>query len=481
MKAFLERFADVSVAVVGDVMLDCYLHGDVSRISPEAPVPVLRAASERAVAGGAANVAANLAALGLRVHVVGLCGEDEARDQLIACLAAAGRVDCTRIVSTPDRRTTKKLRIVAAQQQIVRIDHEDAVPRDAALEDRCIRAALAAVDAADVVVLSDYNKGVCSDRLVAAVIAHAAGTGKRVLVDPKRRDLSVYRGASILTPNRKELTEATQLPCETDEEAAAAAAKAQEACGADVLLTRSEKGMSFFPADGAPTHLATVAQDVFDVSGAGDTVIAVLAAAVGAGVPLIDGMRLANHAAGIVVSKMGTATVTRRELAASLAAEHTAPAVDDGRLVGLDDALALRWSWAKERLTVGVANGCFDLLHPGHVALIRQAALSCDRLIVALHSDAAARRLGGPLQPVRDEHARAAVVGAIKGVSAVVLFDDTPLALIRALQPDVLVQESADAEDCVVAADIVKACGGRVVRVDLAPGHSTTNLAAVGR
>ena len=477
MKAFLDLFPGVSVAVIGDLILDSYLHGDVSRISPEAPVPVMRALSEKVVAGGAANVAANLAALGLQVHVVGVCGRDEGRDQLVACLDAQGRVDCSRIVATPDRRTTKKLRIIGAQQQIVRIDHEDVFPHDPAVERQCIGAALEAVDAADVVVLSDYGKGVCSDRLLAAVLDHAARIGRKVLVDPKRRDLSAYRGASILTPNRKELTDATQLPCETDEEAAIAAAAAQAACDADILLTRSEKGMSFFPVDGAPIHLATAAQDVFDVSGAGDTVIAVLAAAVGARVPLVDGMRMANHAAGIVVSKMGTATVTREELLASLSAEHTSPEINDGRHVDLDEAVALRWSWARERLTVGVANGCFDLLHPGHVALIRQAALSCDRLIMALNTDESVRRLKGPLRPLQDEAARAAVVGAMKGVSAVVLFaEDTPLELVRALQPDVLVKGADYAEDEVVGADVVKARGGRVVRVDLTPGHSTSSI-----
>ena len=483
MKTFLDLFPGVRVAVVGDLMLDSYLYGDVSRISPEAPVPVMRAMSEKVVAGGAANVAANLATLGLQVNVVGLSGQDAARDELIGCLTAFGGVDCTRIVATPTRRTTKKLRIIGAQQQIVRIDHEDLTPFEPAVEDECIRAAIEAIDASDVVVLSDYSKGVCSDGLVRAVIDHAVATGKQVLVDPKRRDLAVYRGASLLTPNRKELSEATQLPCETDEEAAAAAARAQEDCGADILLTRSEKGMSFFPVHGTPIHLATVAQDVFDVSGAGDTVVAALAAAVGARIPFIDGMRMANHAAGIVVSKMGTATVTREELIASLAAEHASPMINDGRHVDLDEAVALRWSWANERLTVGIANGCFDLLHPGHVALIRQAAQSCDRLIMALNSDDSVRRLKGPLRPVQDENARAEVVGAIKGVSAVVLFsEDTPLELIQALQPDVIVKGSDYAEDQVVGGDIVKARGGRVVLVDLAPGYSTTNLvAAAGR
>ena len=483
MKAYLDRFRDVRVAVVGDLMLDRYLYGDVSRISPEAPVPVLRAQREQAVPGGAANVAANLATLGVAVHLVGLCGHDEARDRIVERLEALGHVDCSRFVAVPGRRTTTKLRVVGAHQQIVRVDHEDLAQCEDAVEGELIRAGVAAVDAADVVVLSDYNKGVCSDRTVTAVIAHANRTGKRVLVDPKRRDFSVYRGASVVTPNRQELTEATGLPCETDEQAGAAAAAAQATCGADILLTRSEKGMSFFPVGGAPVHLPTVAQHVFDVSGAGDTVVATMAAAMAAEVPTVDAMRLANHAAGVVVAKFGTATVTPGELVAVFAAEHTSPAVNDGRLLTPDEAAALRRAWGNERLTVGVANGCFDLLHPGHVSLVRRAALSCDRLIMALNSDASVRRLKGPLRPVQDEQARAAVVGALKGVAAVVVFDeDTPLELIRALQPDVLVKGSDYTEDRVVGADVVRARGGRVVLVDLEPGHSTTRLvAAAGR
>ncbi len=324
--------------------------------------------------------------------------------------------------------------------------------------------------------LSDYGKGVCSDALLRAAIEHAARTGKRVLVDPKRRDLSIYSGASILTPNRKELSDATGLPCETDDDAAIAVAQAQSVCDADVLLTRSEKGMSYFPRGGVPIHMPTVAQDVFDVSGAGDTVIAVLATAVGAGVPLLEGMRLANHAAGIVVSKVGTATVTRAELAESLVED--APAADgDGDLVVIEQARALRQRWAHERLVVGFTNGCFDLLHPGHVALLQQAARTCDRLIVALNSDASVRRLKGPLRPVQDESARAAIIGAMKGVSAVLVFDeDTPRRLIEALQPDVLIKGGDYTRDHVVGAEIVEARGGRVVLVDLVTGQSTSNL-----
>jgi D-beta-D-heptose 7-phosphate kinase/D-beta-D-heptose 1-phosphate adenosyltransferase len=476
MNEYIESLARVRVAVIGDLMLDCYLHGEVNRISPEAPVPVMRALSERPVAGGAANVAANLAALDVGVRLVGLCGQDEARDRLFGCLTAAGQVDFSGVVSAPGRNTTKKLRIIGQQQQIVRIDHEDTTPWSAELEQACIAAAIDAIDAADVAVLSDYGKGVCSDAVVHAVIAHAARTGKRVLVDPKRRDLSAYSGASILTPNRKELSDATGLPCETDDEAAIAVARAQEVCDADVLLTRSEKGMSYFPRGGVPIHMPTVAQAVFDVSGAGDTVIAVLAAAVGASIPILEGMRLANHAAGIVVSKVGTATVTRAELAESIVADAPTT-IEDGSRVSLGKATALRWHWARERLVVGFTNGCFDLLHPGHVALLEQAARSCDRLIVAINSDASVRRLKGPLRPVQDENARAAIIGAMKGVSAVLVFDeDTPRRLIESLQPDVLIKGGDYTRDRVVGAEIVEARGGRVVLVDVVTGHSTSNL-----
>lgn len=477
MHSYLDQFAQSRIAVIGDVMLDCYVSGSVNRISPEAPVPVMRVVEERAVPGGAANVAANLATLGLGVELVGLSGQDSAREELVEALRRIGDINCSGIVAVADRRTTKKLRIIGAHQQIVRVDHEDVGPCDDTVVERLLEAARDAIDAAQVVVLSDYNKGACSDVMIRAVIDHALSAGKKVLIDPKRSDLAVYRGASILTPNRKELTEATRMPCESDEEAAAAVAQAQKDCGADILLTRSEKGMSFFPASGTPIHLATVAQDVFDVSGAGDTVMAVLAASVAVAMPLTDGMRMANHAAGIVVSKLGTASVTRDELAVSLLAEHADPTAGDGRLLGRNDAVAVRWAWAREKLTVGFANGCFDLLHPGHVSLLRQAAEACDRLIVGLNTDFSVKRLKGSARPIQNEHARAEIMGAIKGVAAVVLFDeDTPLELLQALQPDIIVKGADYREDEVVGADIVRRRGGRVILADLREGQSTTGI-----
>ena len=482
MTFYLDNLSTCRVAVIGDVMLDCYLSGSVSRISPEAPVPVMRVTDEHAVPGGAANVAANLASLGVAVKLVGLAGQDSAREELVSLLSRMGDIDCTGIAALPGRRTTRKLRVIGAHQQIVRVDHEDDFPCSAEVEADFLKTMTSAIDAAEIVILSDYGKGVCSDRAIRAVLDHAAAAGKKVLVDPKRNDLSAYRGAFAITPNRKELSDATGLPCESDEEAALAAAAAQQVSGANILLTRSEKGMSFFPVEGTPIHLATVAQDVFDVSGAGDTVVAVLAAALAAEMPIRDAMRMANHAAGIVVSKLGTASVTREELAAALTPETVSSDINDGRLLSLDDAVALRRVWARDKLSVGFANGCFDLIHPGHVSLIAQAAATCDRLIMALNSDASVQRLKGPSRPIQDEAARAAVMGAIKGVAAVIIFDeDTPLETIEALHPDVLIKGADYTIDKVVGADIVQKRGGRVVLAELSPGQSTSRLVAGGR
>ncbi|MGF7150926.1 D-beta-D-heptose 7-phosphate kinase/D-beta-D-heptose 1-phosphate adenosyltransferase [Sphingomonas zeicaulis] len=479
MNIHLDQFPSIRVAVIGDVMLDCYMSGEVSRISPEAPVPVMRVLSEKSVPGGAANVAANLAALDVRTSLVGLVGQDAIREDLLRCLEIVGEVDCSGLVATDDRRTTRKLRVIGAHQQIVRVDHEDIVALTPRVEQRLIAAARDAIDRTDIVLVSDYGKGVCSPGLLRAVIDHCNAAGKKVLVDPKRRDFAAYRGATILTPNRKELSDATQHPCETDEQAAAASARAHEATGADILLTRSEKGMSFFPRQGTPIHLPTVAQDVFDVSGAGDTVVAVLAAALAAGTPVTEAMRMANHAAGIVVSKLGTATVSRDELAATQLSDGGGSDIADGRLLSLEDAAALRRRWEAEKLTVGFTNGCFDLLHPGHVSLLAQASANCDRLIVALNADTSVRRLKGSTRPIQDERARAAVMGAIKGVAAVILFsEDTPREVIEALQPDLLVKGSDYSEDQVVGADIVKARGGRVLLSSFADGHSTSSLIA---
>lgn len=464
------------IAVIGDVMIDIYLEGEVSRISPEAPVPVVRLSSERFVAGGAANVAANIASIGAFAHLVGVVGDDGGLAMLTASLHPVDRVDLSGIIVDSMRKTTRKVRVIGARQQLVRFDTESDSPFHERIERAIIANAAAAIDASDVVILSDYGKGMLNDRILASIFERAAACQKKVIVDPKRSDFSAYRGATIITPNRAELTKATGLICDSDEEAQAAAAVASNRSGADIVLTRSEKGMSFFPIEGKSLHLPTVAREVFDVSGAGDTVVAILATTLAAGEDVASAMKIANHAAGIVVGKAGTATLTHAELFESLGANDLVPGAD-GHLATLEEARRIRETWRSKGYTVGIANGCFDLLHPGHVSLIDQATQVCDRLIVALNTDESVRRLKGPTRPVQKQRARAHVVGAIKGVALTVFFDeDTPLKLIEALRPEVLIKGEDYLDKEVVGRKVVESYGGTVFLARLVDGQSSTRL-----
>lgn len=476
--SLLDRFRNARIAVLGDVMLDHHVVGRVSRISPEAPVPVLHVQSERSALGGAANVAANIAALGGAVELIGLVGGDAAATQLVRIIEENFPAVRARLVSTQDRPTITKTRYLGGQHQIVRVDRETAAPVGPGLEQELIEEVTEALETSDLLVISDYKKGVISDAVLSAALALAKAAGKPALVDPKRPRLSDYRGAAILKPNRKELAEAVGMPCETDAEAETAALEAIRQSGAAILLTRSEKGMSYYRADAPPVHLQADAREVFDVSGAGDTAMAGLALGMAARLSMEQSLRIANAAAGVAVSKLGTAVVFAGELAAALKANvRSTPAA--GPLSDLERACALRERWRREGLIVGFANGCFDLLHAGHVSLIAQAAEACDRLIVALNSDASVRRLKGPSRPVQPLQARAAVISALKGVDMVVGFeDDTPLELIKALLPDVLVKGADYNEDQVVGGDLVKAHGGRVLLAQLTEGQSTSAIVA---
>ena len=467
----------VRVVVVGDVMVDEYVEGHVERISPEAPVPIVRGGPTRCVPGGAANVAANIAALGAQITLVGLVGPD-GPDMFNRLLTPHGRVDLSGLVVDNSRRTTRKTRVLCQRQQLVRLDTEDLHPLSPAVEASISAAAAAAVEEADIVVLSDYGKGVLTDAVLSAAIESAKGAGRLIVVDPKRVDFAAYRGADIVTPNRAELARAAGLPTQTDAEVEAAAGKVAERFGGSLLVTRSEQGMSYIAAGRPPLHVPTVAREVFDVSGAGDTVVAALSVALAAGFDIAEAIVLANHAAGLAVAKSGTATVTFEELGDAVDLEGYAVA---GPAPVLRAGEASRWRdhWARRGLTVGFANGCFDLLHPGHVSLIRQAAAACDRLIVALNSDASVRRLKGPSRPVQSEEARALVMAALKGVAMVTIFDeDTPREIIEALRPDLLVKGSDYTIENVVGADFVQARGGKVLLVDLVAGQSTSKLIA---
>ncbi|HYZ32462.1 MAG TPA: bifunctional D-glycero-beta-D-manno-heptose-7-phosphate kinase/D-glycero-beta-D-manno-heptose 1-phosphate adenylyltransferase HldE [Crenalkalicoccus sp.] len=472
-------FAGLRILVLGDVMLDRYLYGEVERISPEAPVPVVRLRRTRAMPGGAGNVARNISALGGQALLVGLVGEDAAGAELRALLAQdAGIVDALVPAARP---TSSKMRVLAGTQQVARLDDEVAAFADAAESAALVAAAEAALPGCRAVILSDYGKGVLAPEVIARIAAAARARGIPVLADPKRDDFSAYRGADCLTPNARELARAARLPTGTEAEVIAAARRVTTEAGLPALLcTRAEKGMTLVLADGTADSVPAQAREVFDVSGAGDTVIATLALAHAAGRPLAEAMRIANAAAGLVVAKLGTATVGADELAHALRAEGGS-APEEGALLDRDAALRLVEEWRAHGLRVGFTNGCFDILHAGHVALLRAARRRCDRLIVALNTDASVARLKGPSRPVNRLADRAAVVSALAAVDAVVAFgEDTPLELIGALRPDLLVKGGDYRPETIVGAELVQGWGGEVAVVPLLPGRSTTGILARG-
>lgn len=472
----IQRLACGRVLVIGDVMVDHYVSGKVSRVSDEAPVPIVQVTDERWTAGGAANVAANIAALGGRAILVGVTGADPAASTLAGIVGAMGGAVEAHLVADASRPTTLKTRYMGGQHQMVRVDRETGVAILRSTEDRLVDIIADVVDDCDVIMVSDYAKGVLSDRVLGTIMEHGRRAGVDIVIDPKRADWSAYRGASLITPNRKELSLATRATCGTDAECLAAADAAIATTGAAILLTRSEQGMSLFRSGQPALHLSAKAREVFDVSGAGDTVAAAIALSLASGQAPELAMQIANVAAGVVVGKRGTATVSPAEVMAELDAGHRMTASFPGA-INLSEARSLRETWAREGLSVGFTNGCFDILHAGHVVLLRQAAETCDRLIVALNTDASVSALKGPDRPVQSENVRASVMAAIKGVDAVILFGEaTPLEAIRELQPDVLVKGADYAEDQIVGADIVKARGGRIVRVGLIDGQSTTRV-----
>jgi len=471
----VETLGTGNVLVVGDVMVDHYVSGGVSRVSDEAPVPILRVEAERWTPGGAANVAANISALGGHVALIGVIGPDAAGDTLDRLMATLGSPVRANFILEPDRPTTLKTRYMGGQHQLVRVDREQnqVIARDT--EAQVIELLGKLIPTVKTLVLSDYAKGVVTDRVARAAIERARAAGVVVLVDPKRTDWSIYAGADYITPNRRELTAATGMPCSTDAEAAAGAAAAISMTGSSILLTRSEKGMALYRPGLATVHLPAKAREVFDVSGAGDTVVAAAALAMASGLDPEAAVAIANIAAGIVVGKRGTATASQQEILADLGGARLTGAY--GGALSLAEATVLRQSWAREGLSVGFTNGCFDLLHPGHISLLRQAAEACDRLIVALNADASVARLKGPTRPVQGETARAAVMAAVKGVDAVVIFsEDTPLEAITALEPDVLIKGADYAEADIVGAEFVRARGGRILRASLVDGQSTSRI-----
>ncbi|OOL19448.1 D-beta-D-heptose 1-phosphate adenosyltransferase [Bombella intestini] len=479
-----DTLIDGAITILGDLLLDQYITGDVTRISPEAPVPVLLSSHHRSTPGGAANVAVNVAALGHPVHLIGVVGADQAADTLRQALSSWKEIKLDGLVEDASWTTITKTRVLSGRQQIVRLDNEKLVPFSRATEDALITSTIRTLDSSHILICSDYAKGVLSDRVLTTIIDAARSRNIPVLVDPKRADLSAYRGASLLTPNRQELSKALAAANITNSTGPTWTlhddAEVEKACAAiapltesDILLTRSEKGMTLWQQDTAPLHCKAHPSEVYDVSGAGDTVIATIACALASGRSLASAVTMATTAAAIAVSKLGTAFVTRDELHQKLLEEIA----DNGACLPLTDACTIVENWKRHGASVVLTNGCFDLLHPGHVSLIQFAAGQGDKLIVALNTDASIKRLKGPRRPLQTEQARATVIRALRHVDLVVLFDeDTPLDVITALKPDVLVKGADYKENEVVGGDIVRKHGGRVCLAPLLNGHSTSRI-----
>ncbi|WP_375373060.1 D-glycero-beta-D-manno-heptose-7-phosphate kinase [Roseomonas sp. KE2513] len=476
-------FRGQRILCLGDVMLDRFQYGRIDRISPEAPVPVVRVVDSRAMLGGAGNVARNIVSLGGEAVLVGLVGEDAAGREVASLIAASpGLVDAN--VRSAARPTIAKTRIIAGHQHVVRLD-EEVTEGVSAADAAAARARVSEMlPGCRALVISDYAKGLLSAEVVGHAIAEARKLGLPVLVDPKRDDFAFYRGATVLTPNLRELRAAARRPVETDEEVAEAArALMLEAEAGAILVTRSEKGMLLVEAGGGAQAVPAHAREVFDVSGAGDTVIAVVALAVAAGQALPRAMRIANAAAGVVVGKLGTATLDIAELAAAVEADAGEDAEVAGKVVAsAGQALSVVEGWRRRGLEVGFTNGCFDILHRGHVTMLQAARAKCDRLVVALNTDESVARLKGPGRPVNALEDRQAVIAALQSVDLVLSFaEDTPLDLITRLGPDVLFKGADYTEDQVVGGEVVRARGGRVALIDLVPGRSTTNIIARSR
>jgi D-beta-D-heptose 7-phosphate kinase / D-beta-D-heptose 1-phosphate adenosyltransferase len=477
--SWVTQWKGAKILVLGDVMLDRFIYGRVDRISPEAPIPVLHYQSERVTLGGAGNVARNINSLGGHACLIGAVGDDAEGNLVAGSLLEGDRIK-GKFVRTCGYPTTTKVRYVSGGQQIMRLDVEQPV-RLSQQDIKTIREWFVEMTyEVAAVVLSDYAKGVLAPDLVRDVIDIARARRIPVVADPKSSDVARYAGATVLTPNASEAAKISGVECLDDRRAELAAKIVRERARVEtIVLTRGAQGMTIFnPADpdGEIAHVPTHANEVFDVSGAGDSVVAALALALAAGASARVAARIGNAAAGIAVSKRGTAVVHARELSAALGGARSG---DDPKIVDRDAAAQIVRDWKAHGLKVGFTNGCFDLLHPGHVELLRRARSVCDRLVVALNTDASVRRLKGERRPLQNERARSVVMAAIDSVDLVTLFDDdTPIEVIESLMPDYLIKGADYTLATVVGAEFIESCGSKVVLVPLECGHSTTSIIA---
>ena len=469
----IESIDSPRILIVGDLILDKYVTGDVERISPEAPIPVLAARETEKRLGGAGNVAANLRAMDAEVSVCGVVGEDGEGRELCSLFEKIG-VDVTGVLKVEDRPTTEKTRLLGQGAQMLRVDFEDVRDVDGATARRLTEAVEALLPGVGAVVLSDYGKGVLSEAVLSAVIQASRAKGVPVLVDPKGTDYARYRGATLATPNKKETEVALGRKLVSRGEVPAAAKELIETAGLEsIVITLGAEGI-YFRSPHEEGRVPAMARAVFDVTGAGDTVIAHLALGLASGFGLEPSVRLANRAAGLVVGRRGAAVVTRHELRAAMAERHGFT----GTILARGEIGAAVAGWRAEKKRLVFTNGCFDILHAGHVSYLRLARARGDVLIVGVNDDASVKRMKGPERPIHVLEDRLEVLAALEMVDAVCSFgEDTPEELIREITPDVLVKGEDWADKGVVGREWVESHGGEVYLAPLLPGRSTTRIA----
>ena len=469
------NYGSVRSAVVGDVMLDRFVYGTVSRISPEAPIPVILESEQSVMPGGGANVARNLAALEVRVDIFGVVGDDESGRELGRLLTSNVCISANLIID-PTRPTSTKTRVLGDRQQFVRLDTESVDPISIEIEEELLSSLSESMCEYDVVILSDYAKGVLTPRFLREVIGLASAASVPIIVDPKSSDFSIYAGATLMTPNLSEVMRGVNIQCQSEGDFDLAAEKIFEESGVEhLLITRGAQGMTLFANKGTLREdISAESREVFDVSGAGDTVVSTLGAALGSGEDIVAAAKLANAAAGLVVQKSGTSIVKMSELNELLMAGYRSEDRITLTQVGEDLSVILE-KQKSDGLRIVFTNGVFDILHPGHVELLERARGLGDFLVVGLNSDASVKRLKGESRPVHSIMSRAQVLKGLRAVDCVVSFDDdTPLALIKQVRPDVLVKGGDYRMSDVVGKDFVEDLGGKVVLIDFVAGHSTT-------
>lgn len=472
-------FHGMPVLVAGDLILDRYIWGEVSRISPEAPVPVVRVVRETQRCGGAAHVAVNLANLGLNPHLCGWVGDD-GDGKLLKNLLNQAKVATDTIQTTANRPTIVKTRIIGGRQQMLRLDLEETEPPLEAIWTTFVANVVQQLHGnprPGAVILSDYGKGTLTEPVCQAIIQAARQLNVPVLVDPKGMNYDKYRGATALTPNRRELTEAIP-PLSTpdlDQLLIAGETLRQRIDATFLAVTLSELGIALLEGQPHPTRISATAREVYDVSGAGDAVIAVLTAGIMAGLSRLDALHLANLAAGVVVGKVGTSPIYREELIAALSSQEALAQAD--KVCSLDIALSRIEGWRQKGEQLVFTNGCFDLLHAGHVSYLEKARNLGQRLIIGLNTDHSVQALKGPNRPVIRQQDRGRVLAALASVDLIILFDDpTPMKLIHAIRPDVLAKGADYTEEKVVGATEVKSWGGQVALIELTEGRSSSNI-----